>query len=295
MHFKIWIADWFAWINNKMGGDLEKIQKVGEYFVEVWKAAGVDTKKVEVIWASEAMDKEYWKRALMIAKNTTVKRATRAITIMGRREGELSEVAQYFYPIMQANDAFHLEVDICQLGLDQRRAGMLARDAAEKLKWKKPVIVSHHMLMSLQGMKEPEGFDENKNIDKEISSKMSKSRPETCIYVHDSFEEIQKKLRNAFCPEKAVDNNPILDYCKHIILRKFHSIKISRKKPGDILEFHSYHDLEKAYRAGEIHPLDLKIAVGEYLDRAIAPIREHFEHGKARLLYETVKGQEITR
>lgn len=35
------VADWFASLNNKMGGDLKKIQTVGEYFVEVWKAVGM--------------------------------------------------------------------------------------------------------------------------------------------------------------------------------------------------------------------------------------------------------------
>ena len=36
--FKMWVADWHALANNKMGGDLEKIQTVGKYFIEVWKA-----------------------------------------------------------------------------------------------------------------------------------------------------------------------------------------------------------------------------------------------------------------
>ena len=27
--FKMWVADWFAWMNNKMGGDLEKIKISG--------------------------------------------------------------------------------------------------------------------------------------------------------------------------------------------------------------------------------------------------------------------------
>jgi tyrosyl-tRNA synthetase len=27
--FKFWVADWFAQLNNKMGGDLKKIQTVG--------------------------------------------------------------------------------------------------------------------------------------------------------------------------------------------------------------------------------------------------------------------------
>ena len=51
IHFKLYLADWFEWINNKMSGDLEKIHSVGEYFIEVWKAAGV--KNVEYVWAAD--------------------------------------------------------------------------------------------------------------------------------------------------------------------------------------------------------------------------------------------------
>ena len=45
--FILWIADWFGWLNNKMGGDLKLIQKAGEYMIEGWKACGVDTKKIK--------------------------------------------------------------------------------------------------------------------------------------------------------------------------------------------------------------------------------------------------------
>ena len=146
-----------------MGGDLGKIRKVGEYFAEVWKAAGVDMNKVEVVWASDLVNSsEYWRKVILIAKNTTLNRATRCLTIMGRTETELRKTAQLFYPMMQSADIFHLEADICQLGLDQRRANMLAREVGPKLGWWKPVIVSHHMLMGLEGIKEPEGFDEDR-------------------------------------------------------------------------------------------------------------------------------------
>jgi hypothetical protein len=37
--FKFWVADWFALLNNKMGGDLKKIRTVGKYMIEVWRAA----------------------------------------------------------------------------------------------------------------------------------------------------------------------------------------------------------------------------------------------------------------
>lgn len=33
--FIFWVADWFALMNDKMGGDLEKIKTVGKYLVEV--------------------------------------------------------------------------------------------------------------------------------------------------------------------------------------------------------------------------------------------------------------------
>ena len=38
--FVFWVADWFAFMNDKMGGDLDKIKDVGEYLIEVWKGAG---------------------------------------------------------------------------------------------------------------------------------------------------------------------------------------------------------------------------------------------------------------
>jgi tyrosyl-tRNA synthetase len=296
--FKIWLADWFAWINNKMDGDLEKIRHVGEYFIEVWKAGGVPTDKVEFLWASEAMDSvDYWSRVVKIAKNTTVARATRALTIMGRREGEMKEVAQYFYPMMQVADIFHLEADITQLGLDQRRANMLAREVGPKLGWWKPVVISHHMLMNLEGAAEPEGYDEEKGFDVQISSKMSKSKPESSIFVHDTKDEIRTKIMAAFCPPKQVEGNPLLDYAKHIVFREFEHMTVERKqKFGGDIDFTSYKDLEDVYVAGELHPLDLKNTMVTYLDKMIDPVRTHFEQkSSAREMLELVKSYQITR
>ncbi|MFX1483144.1 MAG: tyrosine--tRNA ligase [Promethearchaeota archaeon] len=296
--FRIWLADWFAWINNKMDGDLEKIRHVGEYFIEVWKAAGVPTDKVEFLWASDAMDSvEYWFRVVKIAKNTTVARATRALTIMGRREGEMNEVAQYFYPMMQVADIFHLEADITQLGLDQRRANILAREVGPKLGWWKPVVISHHMLMNLEGATEPEGFDEEKDFDIQISSKMSKSKPSSSVFVHDSEDEIHKKIMAAYCPPKNVVGNPLLDWAKHVVFRSFDSVVAERKpKFGGDIEFHSYKELESTYAAGDLHPLDLKNMMINYVNKMVDPIRTHFEKKKsAREMLEQVKEYQITR
>ncbi len=299
VRMKLWIADWFAWVNNKMGGDLEKIQEVGKYFIEVWKAAGVDMSKVEVLWTSEAAaQEEYWKRVITVAQNTTMGRAQRALTIAGRTTKESLQAAQLFYPMMQVADIFWLDVDICQLGLDQRRANILAREIADRMKWKKPVAVHHHMLIGLQGKKEPEGsFDEDGAIDAEISSKMSKSIPETSIFVHDSAETIMRKVNSAYCPPKVLEGNALIEYSRYIIFRKQKSLRVERpEKYGGNVEYSSADELEGAYRSGGLHPADLKKGVGQALDGIIAPIRDHFvKDASARKLYESVKSAETTR
>ncbi len=298
VRMKLWIADWFAWVNNKMGGDLEKIQEVGRYFIEVWKAAGVDMSKVDVLWTSDAArQEEYWKKVIVVAQNSTLARAQRALTIAGRTTKESVQTAQLFYPMMQVADIFWLDVDICQLGMDQRRANVLAREIADRMKWKKPVAVHHHMLIGLQGKKEAEGFDENTSLDAEISSKMSKSKPETSIFVHDSAELIMRKVNSAYCPPRVVDGNALIEYSRYIVFRKKKSLRIERpEKYGGNVEFSSAHELEQAYEAGTLHPADLKKAVGESLNDIIAPIRDHFvKDPSARRLYESVSTAETTR
>ncbi|MBW6451194.1 MAG: tyrosine--tRNA ligase [DPANN group archaeon] len=296
--FKLFLADWHAYLNNKMGGDIENIRKVGLYFTEVYKALGVDFNKVELIWAKDIMDQDYMERVLKISKETSINRMLRCTTIMGRTEKDSLSTGQLIYPAMQCADIFKLDVDICQLGLDQRRINMLAREVGPKLGWWKPVVISHPMLMGLKPTTiDNLQFDENSVIDSQIQMKMSKSKPETCIYIHDSKEDIVKKIKNAYCPEKVVENNPMLDYAKGIIFKKYDVFKIERPdKFGGDLEVLSYDELEKLFVYGKIHPLDLKNSVAFYLNELISPAREHFEKNKkAAELYEIVKTQKITR
>ena len=52
-----WVADWFALLNNKMGGDIEKIKNVGKYMIEIWKATGMDLENVTFLWSSDEINK----------------------------------------------------------------------------------------------------------------------------------------------------------------------------------------------------------------------------------------------
>lgn len=256
--FRFWVADWFAMLNSKMGGDLAKIQTVGKYFVEIWKSAGMDMTNVQFLWASHniiANGDTYWLRVMDIARRTTIARTVKCCTIMGRQEKAGMPAAQILYPLMQCADIFCLKADICQLGMDQRKINMLARDYCDLIKMKfKPVIMSHHMLMGL----------------KEGQAKMSKSDPESAIFMEDAAEDVDRKLAKAFCPEGEVEANPVLDYMKHIIFARYAATGVATKlADGQEKTFATYEELEAAFVAKQIKGEDLKTTLAKYLNEYV--------------------------
>ena len=92
-----------------MGGDLEKIKIVGQYFIEIWKAVGMKMSNVKFLWASDEINKrpnEYWLQVIDVARKNNISRIKRCATIMGREENDEMPVAQCLYPCMQCTDIF---------------------------------------------------------------------------------------------------------------------------------------------------------------------------------------------
>lgn len=296
--FTIFLADWHSWINNKLGGDMKKIKLCGEYFKECFTSIGLDPQKVKYVWASELAAKaEYWEKVVRIAKGSTVNRIWRALPIMGRSLNEAEvETATMIYPCMQAADIFQMTLDVACAGIDQRKAHMLARETAEKIKWKKPICIHTPLLTGLTGPAEAMrgDFDEDKEMSMRIGSKMSKSISGSSILMHDAPEEIRQKIKNAFCPPKDTRANPIMEIVEYVILPESGMITISRPtKYGGDITFNEYDKLETEYVKGSIHPLDLKNSVAEELTRILNPVREYFRRNP-RLLGE-MKKIEVTR
>lgn len=302
--FKMLVADWHAMANNKMGGDLEKIQTVGKYFIEVWKASGMDLSGVEFVWASEMnKDPNYWKLVVQIGRTNVLKRFIRTAEMMGREESlDKLTGANIIYSCMQVADIFTLGAKITQLGMDQRKLNMLAREIGPQLGFWKPVVVSHHMLMGLIRFSISNiGPQPGQAIRKAIDRKMSKSNPDSAIFMTDSSEDIKRKINKAYCLEGNIDDNPILEYCKYIIFESLEKLggKVVIERPekfGGSLSFKTYKELESVFAKKELHPLDLKTTVANLIDQLIAPVRKHFEDNpEAKKLLEKVKSYQVTR
>jgi len=303
----VFLADWHTWINDKLGGDRETIKRVAVgYFKEGLKASlkclGADPDKIKFVLGTELYhnNDNYWETLIDVCKSTTLGRMQRSITILGRKEGESVDFAKLIYPPMQVSDIFIQGINIAHAGLDQRKAHVIARDVALKLKINplkdnkgnkiKPVAVHHHLLLGLQ--KPPVWPISAERLQEVWSSmKMSKSIPSSAVFVHDSPEEIRKKLNNAFCPEGDVSFNPVLDWTQYLIFRNEKSkLKVERApKFGGNIEFYSFDELKKAFQEKKLHPLDLKKAVAEKLIEILEPARKHFEQPKIRAMKEELE------
>ncbi|ULY68482.1 tyrosyl-tRNA synthetase [Chlorella virus XW01] len=341
--FKFWVADWFALMNLKLGGDLNKIQKAGQLMIETWKACGMNidsldndgNQMIEFIWSSKEINtrsEEYWRLVLDIATKFGLNRIKKCTQIMGRKEeasiidklNELNEnldktkqyindcleskiydlnilnekmnetkllinsiinkeelttelmTSQIFYPVMQCADIFFLGVDILSLGMDQKKVNMLAIEYCDKIKRKnKPIVISHHMLMGLDG-----------------SDKMSKSNPDNTIFMDDNNIEVKRKITKAFCEPNNIVKNPLLDWAKYLVFPLNNYIIIPENKKWNEPEmiFYNYNDLEQHFADGKVQPKGLKESMINHINQLLLPVREYFINNKnANELLKTVK------
>ena len=211
-------------------GTFEQIKELAEYNKACIEACGL--KGAEFVLGTDVqLTPKYQTEVLTLCQEITLNRATRSMDEVGRAMDN-PMVSQMVYPVMQVVDIPTLGVDAAVGGIDQRKIHMLAREHLPSL-----------------GYKPPKG-----NV----------------VSVADSPEDIKKKMKKAFCPPE-VEGNPILQVFQYNIFPRVSEIVIRRpEKFGGNAEYQSYAELEAAYAAGKIHPMDLKAACGDALTELLA-------------------------
>jgi len=274
----VFLADWHAWINDKLGGSMERITDAGRRMAATFEALGVAGPQVTVRWAHELVGAAgYWDRVVRVAKATSVARTRRAMSVLGRGEDESAlDTAKLLYPSMQAADVFELPVDLAYAGNDQRRAHVLAREVAHHYGWPVPVALHTPLISSLKGggrMDPAEGT---------VERKMAKSDPSAGIVLTAPGAEIAERLAGAFCPAKEVDGNPVIELVRFVVFPWEGRFAIDRPaKFGGPLAFEDEPGFTEAWRSGTVHPKDVKAALAVALERIAAPVARHPELGPA--------------
>ena len=207
---------------------------------------------------------------------------------------------------MQVADIFIQDINLAHAGLDQRKAQVIARDCALQLKVSplldkkgnkiKPIAIHGHLILGLQ---KPPIWPVPKENLKELWSqmKMSKSIPNSSIYMTDNEDEVKKKINSAFCPEEEIAFNPLLDWARYIIFVNEKS-KLEIKRPekfGGNKIYNNYEELVLDFRNKKLHPMDLKTAMANKINEILAPAREHFNQPKLKKSKDDMEKLIITR
>ena len=158
---------------------------------------------------------------------------------------------------MQTVDMAALEVDIALGGMEQRKIQMLARENLEKIGENVPVCIHTPLLHGLDG-----------------DAKMSSSKG-NYIAVDDSVEEITKKINKSYCPQGEIEGNPMIEIAETFVYPNQDTLLIKRpeKFGGDIELTHD--ELIKEFGEGNLHPMDLKNGIKDFLIEFFAPVREY--------------------
>ncbi len=256
---KVLLADWHTWLNKKGNWDFINEQ------VKVWKlgfkAAGL--KDAEFITGTSFQKSpEYIEDIMKLAQKTTMNRALRSMQQVAR-DLDNAHVSQVIYPLMQIVDIKHLNIDLVESGLEQRKIHALGLELFDEINYKKPIFIHTPLINSLQGP----------------GSKMSSSIPDSLISINDDESSIKKKISKSYCPEGIKEDNPILQITQLIIFPRIKLFEVKRpEKFGGDLSFNNYEELEKNFINKKLHPTDLKNSVSLYLSDILKPIREKFNH-----------------
>ena len=295
----IFLADFHTYLNNKLGGKWSErdIRWAAEnYFKQALVASllchGVDVEKEEkrgnlnFIFGKDLYEDniKHWETFMEVGKHVTLSRNLRSVSIMGKKQGMDVSMATLFYPPLQIADIFTMQVNLVHAGMDQRKAHVVARQVAKNitvnpLRNKKgevisPIAVHQNLIAGLTG---PE-----KGSNDEESLKMSKSKPNSAIFVHDSPDEIRDKIKKAYGPPKQTEFNPLLNWVQTLVfwgeeeISCGFEIKRSDKFGGNVT-YTKMDNIISDYASGELFPLDLKNGLADWLIEKLAPARDYFD------------------
>ncbi|KAI5143796.1 tyrosyl-tRNA synthetase [Nematocida parisii] len=258
------IADLHAALDN-MKAPMDLIEKRAEYYEMAIKAMLVSIRapieKIRFVRGTEYQyNKQYVLDMHKLSMAVSVNDAKRAGSeVVKQTDNPL--LSGLVYPGMQAIDEEHLGVDAQFGGIDQRKIFVYAEEVLPKLGYEKRIHLMNQMVPSL------------------ADGKMSSSDAQSKIGLEDTNAQIKKKVLAAFCEEKNTSHNPVLTFISKFVFNTFllsstPTFTILIKKTNETRVYNSYEELVFDFGEGSIHPLDLKVALVEYLVGLISPVRD---------------------
>jgi len=297
---KILLADIHAFLDN-LKAPLDLVGHRTKYYkfllLAVFESLGISTSRLTFVEGSSyQLTKEYNLDNYRLCATVTEHDAKKAgAEVVKQVESPL--LSGLLYPGLQALDEQYLDVDFQFGGVDQRKIFTFAELYLPRLGYAKRAHLMNAMVPGLAG------------------GKMSSSDPDSKIDFLDAPADVRRKIKKAFCEEGNVADNGVLAFVEAVLIpiselrleraaarraggeggegveegQPFASegapagtvFSVSRdEKYGGSLHFSTYEALKEAFEKRDVHPKDLKSAVGDALVSLLAPIRKRFEESR---------------
>jgi len=244
---KILLADIHGFLDNIKAPEL-LVGFRAEYYKHVitalLKSVNVPIEKLEFVLGSSYQRSEKYRRDLDIM--TTVvgvndaKRAGAEVV----KQVENPMLSSLIYPLMQALDEEHLDVDAQFGGVDQRKIFTLAGEQLPRIGYKERAHLMNPMVPGLAG------------------GKMSASDPDSKIDVLETSDNVKRKLKKAHAAPKEVEGNGIISFVEYVLL-PVSALKggsqgnfVVERRDGEPLMYRDIATLKKDYEADIVSPKD---------------------------------------
>jgi len=244
------LADIHAWLNDK--GELDELHDTArrnhEILARVARARGIREGVVEFVYGSSyQLEGRYILELFKLAKIVAASEARKAMDMISKKD-VMHKVGSEVYALMQCLDIGYLGVNIAIGGMDQRKIHVMAREYLRRLGYPKPVAIHTPIILGLDG-----------------KAKMSKSL-NNALFLNDDEATVAAKIHDAFCPERAVDNNPLIMIAERIVFPWLGSIEAGGRT------YEVFSDLVRDWRDGVLRARALKDSVAEAIIRILRRI-----------------------
>jgi tyrosyl-tRNA synthetase len=200
---KILLADIHGFLDN-LKAPIELVNHRAEYYKHVitalLRAVDVPIERLEfVLGSSYQLSPRYAMDLFRLSAVVTEHDAKKAGAEVVKQVAS-PLLSGLVYPLMQALDEEHLDVDAQFGGVDQRKIFALAVEAMPRLGYRERAHLMNPMVPGLAG------------------GKMSASDPDSKIDLLDAPDAVRKKLRKAYAVPREVDGNGIIAFVEFVLL-----------------------------------------------------------------------------
>ena len=242
------MADIHGFLDN-LKAPIELVKFRAEYYrlivTALLRSINVPVERLEfVLGSSYQLSEKYTMDLFRLSSVVTEHDAKRAGAEVVKQV-ENATLSGLLYPLMQALDEEHLDVDVQFGGVDQRKIFVLAAEQLPKVGYKERAHLMNSMVPGLAG------------------GKMSASDPDSKIDLLDTPEVVKKKLKKAYAVPKEVEGNGIISFIEYVLL-PISSLKSGgrgrfvverRADQGDALVYESIDTLKQDYVADKVSSL----------------------------------------